>query len=111
MDLGKADKVEGQTTMSRPQTQHGYIFESHGAFHIRYYVHEKGVRKRKSRKLCLKDDIHPSKDSHAVLTLAEDFILRINAANAFNDGQPGHECPICGNRCKRTIEQKFAPRI
>jgi len=97
--------------MSRPQTQHGHIYERHGAIHIRFYVHENGVRKQRSHKLCVKDDLHSSKDSPAVLALAEGFILRINTANAFNDSQPGHNCPVCGNRCKRTIEQKFAPKL
>jgi hypothetical protein len=78
------------------------------AFHSRFYVHENGVRKQRSRKLCLKGDLHPSKDAPAVLALAEEFISTINNANAVNDAQPGHNCPICGNRCKRTVEQKFA---
>jgi len=96
--------------MSRPQRQRGHIFEMHNAFHIRYSVHENGVRKQRSRKLCVKNDLHPSTNSPAVVKLAEDLILKINTANAANDAQPGHDCPICGNRCKRTIEQKFAPQ-
>jgi len=96
--------------MSQPQTQHGYVYLSGEAFHIRYYVHENGVRKQRSRKLCLKDDLHPSKDAPGVVALAENFMATINAANAANDNQPGHNCPICGNRCMRTIEQKFAPK-
>jgi len=94
-----------------PQPQHGYIFEMHGAFHIRYYVHSEGLRKRRSLKLCPKNDIYPSKDSPSVLKLAEEFILNINVANVVNDKQIGHNCPVCGNRCKRTIEQKFAPKV
>src|SRR5690348_2713654 len=97
--------------MSQPQTQRGYVFLSGKTFHIRYYVHENGVRKQRSRKLCVKDDLHPSKDAPAVIALAEDFIATINAANALNDEQPGHNCPICGNRCKRTIQQKFATKV
>lgn len=97
--------------MSKPQTQRGYVFTNGKAFHIRYYVHENGVRKQRSHKLCVKDDLHPSKDAPAVIALAEDFMLRINTANAFNDGQPGHNCPICNNRCARTIEQKFASKV
>ncbi len=97
--------------MSTPHVQAGYIFERHNAFHVRYYAHENGVRKQRCRKLCVKDADHPSKTSQSVLTLAEDFMLRINTANTFNDGQPGHNCPICGNRCKRTVEQKYAPRF
>jgi hypothetical protein len=53
--------------MSQPQTQHGYVYEQGKAFHIRYYVHENGVRKQRSRKLCVKDDLHPSKDAPAVI--------------------------------------------
>src|SRR6185437_15865775 len=93
-----------------PQPQHGYIFEMHGAWHVRYYVHSDGNRKQKSRKLCVKDDAHPSKDSPAVLKLAEEFIFKINAANVVNDAQPGHRCTICGQRCKRTITGTFAPK-
>ena len=93
-----------------PQSQHGYIFEMHGAFHIRYYIHSDGLRKQRSRKLCVKDDLHSSKDAPAVVALAEEFMLRIVAANVVNDQQIGHNCPVCGNRCKRTVEQKFAPK-
>jgi hypothetical protein len=97
--------------MSKPQVQAGYIFEAHNAFHIRYNVHENGKRKQRSHKLCAKDADRPSKTSHAVLTLAENFMLQINTANQLNDAQPGHNCPVCGNRCKRTVEQKFAPTV
>jgi len=95
----------------KPQTQHGYIYERNKAFHVRFYVHEGGVRKQRSYRLCSKDEQHPSKDSPAVIALAEDFMLRINTANTFNDGQPGHNCPICGNRCKRNIKQQFTSQI
>jgi|GEM_PF-4163628 len=97
--------------MSKPQTQAGYIYEQHGAFHIRFYVHENGKNKRRSRKLCIKDDLHPSKEAPAVLALAEEFIATINNANSANDSRAGHSCPICNNRCKRTIEQKFATKV
>jgi hypothetical protein len=97
--------------MSRPRTQVGYIFETHGSWHIRFYVHENGVRKHRSQKLCVKDDLHSSKVSPAVLKLAEKFMLRINTANAFNNTERGHNCPVCGNRCRRTIEQQFAPQL
>jgi hypothetical protein len=99
--------------MSQPQAQHGYVYLGADGkpFHIRYYVHENGIRKQRSRKLCLKDDLHPSKDAPAVVKLAEEFMETINLANVFNDAQPGHNCPICGNRCKRTIEQKFAEKV
>ena len=97
--------------MSQPQIQRGYVYLSGEAFHIRFNVHENGKRKQRSRKLCVKDELHPSKDAPAVVALAEDFMLRINTANAFNDETPFHDCPVCGNRCKRTIEQKFAKQV
>jgi hypothetical protein len=97
--------------MGKPQTQRGYIYERNKAFHIRYNAHESGVRKQRSYRLCSMDQDHPSKDAPAVVALAEDFMLRINTANIFNDEQAGHNCPICGNRCARTIEQKFAKQI
>jgi len=107
----RAEQAEGQTTMSTPQTQRGYVFLSGKAFHIRYYVHEKGVRKQRSRKLCPKNEQHFSKEAPSVVALAETFMATINAANAANDNRAGHNCPICGNRCKRTIEQKFASQL
>jgi|SRR5579862_1513139 len=97
--------------MSKPQQQRGYVFERNKAFHIRYYVHENGVRKQRSYRLCAADELHATKDAQSVVALAEDFMLRINLSNTFNDEQPGHNCPICGNRCKRTIEQKFASKV
>lgn len=96
--------------MSTPRTQAGYVFEANNAWHLRFYVHEDGVRKQRSRVLCPKDNLHPSKDAPSVVALAEAFMLKINEANTINDAQPGHSCPICGNRCKRTIEQKFAKK-
>ena len=97
--------------MSKPQVQIGHVYERSGAFHLRYNVHENGVRKQKSRKLCDKTDSTPSKDAHSVLKLAEDFMLTINAANALNDSFKGHNCPICGNRCPRNIQGKFTKKV
>ncbi len=93
--------------------QHGYIrLGANGkAFHIRYYAWENGKRKQRSHRLCAKDELHPSKEAPAVIALAEDFIAKINVANAANDDRAGHNCPLCGNRCKRTITQKFAPKV
>ena len=98
--------------MSRPRTQTGHVYlgADEKSFHIRFYAHENGVRKQKSHKLCSKDDLHPSQESPSVIALAEAFMLKINQANTANDAQPGHNCPLCGNRCPRTIEQKFAKR-
>jgi hypothetical protein len=97
--------------MSKPRTQRGYIREENGAFHVRYYVHENGVRRQRSHRLCVKDELNATKQSPSVVALCEDFMLKINLANTFNDEAPGHNCPVCGNRCKRTIEQKFAPKL
>ena len=91
--------------------QQGNIFESHGAFHVRYYVRENGRLKRRSYKLCVKDDLHPSTKAPAVVALAESFILKINQANVANNAQAGHNCPLCGGRCTRTLEGKFAPGV
>jgi hypothetical protein len=88
-------------------TQAGYIYERNAAWHLRYNAHEAGVRKQRSRKLCAKDDLNPSKTSQAVLKRAEDLMLKINTANAVNDAASGHNCPLCGNRCKRTLQGKF----
>lgn len=96
--------------MSTPRTQRGYIFEANGAWHLRFNVHENGKRKQRSAKLCGKDDLHPSKDASSVVALADAFILKINQANAVNDAQPGHNCPVCGNRCTRTIKGTFASK-
>ncbi len=85
-----------------------YLGRDGKSFHIRFNVHENGVRKQRSAKLCTKDSNHPSKDAPAVVALAEAFMLKINEANGLNDDQPGHCCPICKHRCPRTIEQKFA---
>jgi hypothetical protein len=97
--------------MSAPRIQSGYVFEAHGAWHIRFTVHENGKRKQRSYKLCNKDSDHLTKDAPAVIELAKAFMEKINLANVFNDGQVGHCCPYCGNRCKRTIEQKFATKV
>lgn len=94
--------------MSEPRIQVGHVYERNNAWHLRYYVHENEVRKQRSRKLCDKTADTPSKDAPAVLALASQFIATINTANAANDSQAGHDCPLCGNRCKRTITQKFA---
>lgn len=94
--------------MSRPQIQSGYVYESNSAFHCRFYAHENGKRRQRSVKLCAKDDIHPSKESYAVQSLAAELMSKVNAANSANDSQPGHNCPLCGGRCRRTIKGKFA---
>lgn len=65
--------------MSRHQA--GYIYERHGAFHVRYYVEEAGVRKQKSAKLCDKDRAkgHGAVSAKAVVMLCEDFMRSINS--------------------------------
>lgn len=96
--------------MTPPRIQTGHVYERNAAWHLRYYVHENDVRKQRSRKLCDKTADTPSKDAPTVLALAAQFMAAINSANAANDAQLGHNCPLCGNRCKRTIEQKFASK-
>lgn len=61
--------------------QRGYIFEAHGAYHVRYYVTVDGVRKQKSTRLCTKDRStgHGSASAKAVRTLCEDHMRSINA--------------------------------
>ena len=96
--------------MSQPRKQLGYIFEANNAWHLRFYAHEGGKRRQRSVRLCGKDEQHPSKDAMGVQQLAADFMLSINQANAVNDSTTGHRCPLCNNRCRRTIEGKFAPK-
>ncbi len=95
------------------EQQHGYVFEGQrgNGIHIRFYVHENGHRKQRSRKLCNKNADTPSVDAPSVMALAEQFIARINIANAANDTQPSHRCPLCGYRCRRTITGRFAKQI
>src|SRR5258707_827963 len=98
--------------MSTPRTQKGYVFLGRDgkSWHCRFNVHENGKRVQRSRKLCFKDDLHPSKTDHSVLKLAEDFMLKINAANTINDAQPFHNCPLCGNRCRHALKGTFAAK-
>jgi integrase len=60
--------------------QSGYIYESHGSFHVRYYVEEAGQRKQKSHKLCDKNRAtgHGAVTAKAVVMLCEDFMRKIN---------------------------------
>jgi hypothetical protein len=94
--------------MYKPQA--GYVYEANDAWHIRFYAHEGGKSKQRSAKLCAKDSTHPSKVAPAVVALAEAFIAGINTANGLNAAQPGHSCPLCQQRCRRTIVGKFAPK-
>jgi hypothetical protein len=96
--------------MSKPRKQAGYVFESNGSLHIRFYVHENGKRRQRSVKLCIIDSDHPSPDAPSVIALAEAFMLKINEANSINDLVLGHNCPICGYRCRHTIQGRFAKK-
>jgi integrase len=60
--------------------QRGYVFEAHGAFHVRYYATVDGVRKQLSHRLCTKDRNtgHGSPSAKAVQLLCEDFMRTIN---------------------------------
>jgi integrase len=59
--------------------QHGYIFEAHGAFHVRFCVTGDGQRIQKSQKLCSKDPGHASLTCKAVQQLAAAVMSRVNA--------------------------------
>jgi integrase len=61
--------------------QRGYIFELHGAFHVRYYATENGERKQRSHRLCAKDRTtgHGSPAAKAVRALCEEFMRTINS--------------------------------
>jgi integrase len=61
--------------------QRGYIYEKNGAFHVRYYTSEDGVRKQKSHRLCTKDRNtgHGSASAKAVVMLCEDHMRGVNA--------------------------------
>jgi integrase len=62
--------------------QGGYIYERHGAFHVRYYTDEAGARKQKSHRLCTKDRAtgHGAATAKAVVMLCEDFMRTVNTA-------------------------------
>ena len=71
-----------KTTHQRSERhQSGHIYERHGAFHVRYYTVEDGVRKQKSHRLCTKDRDtgHGSRSAKAVVLLCEDFMRTVNA--------------------------------
>ena len=96
--------------MSTPRIQSGYVFEANNAWHLRFYAHEGGKSRQRSMRLCGKDEEHPSKDSMGVRQLASDLMEKINQANTVNDAVKGHHCPLCNNRCRRTIEGKFSKK-
>jgi hypothetical protein len=62
--------------------QGGYIYERHGAFHVRYYTDGDGGRKQKSHRLCTKDRAtgHGATSAKAVVMLCEDFMRTVNTA-------------------------------
>lgn len=87
--------------------QRGYIFERHGAWHLRFTVYEDSRRVVKSHRLCAVDAEHPSKES--VRPLADGLMEKVVEGNKAV-GERGHKCPICGNRCARNTQGKFVPR-
>src|SRR4030088_2540116 len=97
--------------MSKPRTQRGYVYleRDDKSWFVRFYAHEGGVRKQKAHKLCEKSVEYPTKES--VRPIADVFIETINKAYTVNDAQPGHNCPLCGNRCRRTIRGTFSPQV
>jgi hypothetical protein len=96
--------------MMKLRPQKGYLFESNGSIHIRFYAHEDDKRRQRSVKLCVIDSNHPSADAPSVLALAESFMAKINRANAANESRRGHSCPLCGKRCERSIDGSLAKR-
>jgi hypothetical protein len=93
--------------VSKLRQQRGYIFKSQdgAGWHVRFYAHEDGKRVQRSHKLCDVDADHTTKES--VQGLCNEFIVSINTANAVNDSQPHHDCPICGNHCPRNLKGQF----
>lgn len=91
--------------------QRGYLFARNGSWNIRFYVHSDGVRKQRSQMLCPVDAEHSTKNAPALLKVADAFMNCINASNAVNNTQPHHVCPICKNRCPRTIRGTFTKVI
>jgi hypothetical protein len=94
--------------VSTPRPQRGYIFEANNSWHVRFNVHEDGKRVQRSHKLCDVDADHATKES--VQGLCDEFMTSINAANAVNDSQPHHDCPICGNHCPRNLKGQFVKK-
>jgi integrase len=70
--------------MGRIQT--GYIYESSGAFFVRYYVTEivdgKAVRVQRSRRLCEKSEKYYARNAKSVKLLRNDFMQTINTQQA-----------------------------
>lgn len=95
----------------REHKQNGsvYLGQDGKAWHIRFYLYsQSGKRTQRSHKLCDKTASTPSKDSPAVQQLAAEFMRGVNEAVASEQNGNGHHCPVCGNRCSRTIQGKFA---
>ena len=95
--------------MSKPRPQRGYIFKANEAWHVRFYVRENGKRVQRSHKLCDVDVKHATKES--VQALCDELMASINEANAVNDSQPHHRCPICNNRCPRNLKGQLTGKL
>jgi len=69
--------------------QKGHVFESHGGFHVRYYVTEivdgQPKRVQRSERLCTKDNKHHSTTCKAVQQKAAEVMQRINSASGVDD--------------------------
>lgn len=86
--------------MSKQSTGHGYLFESSGSFHTRFYIRIKGKRVQKSVRVCSKDAEHTSKES--VIDLATEIVKQAqdHAANQEQTFITG-KCPTCGRFTKK----------
>lgn len=71
--------------------QKGHVFESHGGFHVRYYVTEivdgQPKRVQRSERLCTKDNKHHSTTCKAVQQKAADVLRKVNSASGA-DNEP-----------------------
>src|SRR5438105_2786299 len=66
----------------RRRHQDGHVYERHGAFHVRHWTVSDGKRLQRSHKLCDKDDRHYSTKCAAVKSLCQEFMKKINVAQA-----------------------------
>jgi integrase len=63
----------------KPRHQDGVLYESSGAFYVRYWASSDGVRERVSHRLCFKDDKHYSLTCKPVKDLRDEHMATVNA--------------------------------